>query len=198
MIQSRSRLGEDLEAQDNMKIIGLTGSFASGKDAVADFLVKRGFFYYSLSDLLRRELAKEGKSEDRDNLIERGNESREKFGADILAQRIVEQIKKDEVEKAVVVSVRNPEEVNFLKAHSDFELWFVDAPLQARFARAKKRMRPEDEVSLEKFIEQENRENSEDPNHQQLGKVRSLADKTIENDADEEALRKKTARLLEF
>src|SRR3989344_3037021 len=122
-------------------IIGLTGSYAAGKDTVADFLVKRGFAYYSLSDLLRKELVKQGKLLSRDNLIDKGNELRQNFGAEELARRILDQIKKDGSENVVVVSIRNPEEVKFLKKNSEFEMWFVDAPIKTRYERAKKRLK---------------------------------------------------------
>jgi len=177
-------------------IIGLTGSYAAGKDTVADFLVKRGFAYYSLSDLLRKELVKQGKSLSRDNLIVKGNELRQSLGAEELARRIVNQIKKDGSENAVVVSIRNPEEVKFLKENSEFEMWFVDAPIEIRYERAKKRMRPEDEVSYDQFQEQEKSEHSDDPNHQQLQKVRDMADYKLENDRDEKSLYKKIEKLL--
>ena len=43
-------------------IIGLTGENCAGKGTVADYLVQKGFYYYSLSDTIREELANEGKN----------------------------------------------------------------------------------------------------------------------------------------
>ena len=171
-----------------MKIIGLTGSYAAGKDTVADFLVKKGFSYYSLSDLLRQELKKDGKKITRDQLIAKGNEMRIAYGAGVLAERIVKKLREEKPQNAVVVSIRNPDEVKFLKTEKEFELWFVDAPLKMRFERAKKRMRPEDEVGFDQFKEQEKLENSEDAKSQQLDKVALLADETIMNDSHLESL----------
>ena len=42
----------------NEMIIGITGSYASGKDTVASILQEKGFIHYSLSDILREELKK--------------------------------------------------------------------------------------------------------------------------------------------
>ena len=179
-----------------MKIIGLTGSYAAGKDTVADFLVKQGFAYYSLSDLLREELKKEGKDITRDQLIAKGNEMRIAYGGGVLAERIVKKLRDDKPQKAVVVSIRNPDEVKVLKAEKEFEMWFVDAPIEIRYARAKKRMRPEDEVSFDQFQEQEKSEHSDDSNHQQLQKVRDMADEALDNDSDLEDLQKKVKRLI--
>ena len=177
-------------------IIGLTGSYAAGKDAVARFLVEKGFSYYSLSDLLRKELSAEGRPSDRNSLIAKGNELRKKLGSGELAQRITQQMKKDRPKRAVVVSIRNPEEVNYLRKKLNFELWFVDAPLQVRYQRAVERMRSEDGISLEKFEEQEKSENSGHAHKQQLGVVAKMADETVINDKDMESLFEKINKLL--
>ena len=45
-------------------IIGLTGKNAAGKGEVARFLQDKGFYYHSLSDVLREELKKRGRRTD--------------------------------------------------------------------------------------------------------------------------------------
>jgi len=92
------------------RLIGLTGTNGAGKGEVANFLKKKGYAYYSLSDLVRQELNKEGKELNRNNLIKMGNKLREKFGADILARLVVKKIRG----KAVIDSIRNPKEVEYL------------------------------------------------------------------------------------
>lgn len=169
-------------------ILGLTGSFASGKDTVARYLVKKGFFYHSLSDLIREELKKQGKAITRQNLIDTGNDVRKKFGAGEWAKRALAGIQQQKVKKSLVVSIRNPEEVTVLRQAGDFRLWFVDAPAEIRFQRTLKRRRSDDFKSFEEFLEKERKENSSDPHSQQLAKVFAMADVKIINDKDLESL----------
>ncbi|MBI2338979.1 MAG: AAA family ATPase, partial [Deltaproteobacteria bacterium] len=68
-------------------IIGLTGKNGSGKGEVAKLLTSSGFIYYSLSDVLRDELKKQGKEVTRENLIEIGNRLRTEGGPSVLADR---------------------------------------------------------------------------------------------------------------
>ena len=178
-------------------IIGLTGSYAAGKDAAAKYLVRKGFFYHSYSDILRGELVKLGKPTDRENLIWMGNKVRREFGAGELSKRILAEIKKNQEEKALAVGMRNPAEVEFFRAEKSFQLWFLQAPIQLRYERAQKRKRPEDEVSFDEFKKQETQEHSSDPNEQQLGRVATMADATIVNGEDLASLYKKIDGLLE-
>ena len=64
----------------------MTGTNGSGKGEAAEYFKKKGYAYFSLSDLIREELQKSGKELTRDNLIEKGNELRDTYGPDILAQ----------------------------------------------------------------------------------------------------------------
>lgn len=163
-------------------IIGFTGSLGSGKDTAADYLKKKGFAYYSLSDILREECHKRNLEKNRDNLIKIGNELRTKFGPDFLSKRILERIEKDKVDKAVIVSLRNPKEVEIFKKRGDFILLNIAAPLTIRFERIRKRAGDRDKVSFEKFKVQEDMEMiSQDPNRQQLRAVMEMADYIIDN-----------------
>ena len=69
-------------------IIGLTGKNGAGKGEVARYLQERGFHYYSLSDVLREEAAKEGKPITRDVLVDLGNRLRSQHGPSVLAEKI--------------------------------------------------------------------------------------------------------------
>ena len=66
-------------------LIGLTGRNAAGKGEVAEYLKKKSFYYYSLSDVIRDEIRSRGQEPTREALIEVGNELRQKHGAHILA-----------------------------------------------------------------------------------------------------------------
>jgi len=55
-----------------MKTIGLTGTNGSGKGAAAEYFIQKGYVYFSLSDVIREELRKNGIEPTRDNLIRMG------------------------------------------------------------------------------------------------------------------------------
>ena len=77
-------------------IFGITGNYGAGKRIVAEILQKMKFYHVSFSDLLREELKKRKKVVSRDNLIQIGNELREKYGADVLARKAVEKLQDGE------------------------------------------------------------------------------------------------------
>ena len=90
-------------------LIGLTGRNAAGKGEVAKHLQAIGFQYYSLSDVIRDEIRDRRLEPTRENLIQTGNELRQKFGPSVLADRILERI--DDDKNYVIDSIRNPAEV---------------------------------------------------------------------------------------
>ena len=174
------------------RLIGLTGTNGAGKGEVANFLKKKGYAYYSLSDLVRHQLSREGKELSRNNLIEMGNKLREKFGADILARLVVKKIQGE----AVIDSIRNPKEVEYLRKQKDFILIAVDAPVAIRFERIKKRGRKESVSTLHEFIQKEAEEMTSKQTGQQLQTCIKMADIKITNEGTLEELKQKLEKLL--
>jgi len=174
-------------------IFGLTGKNASGKGEVAKYLHEKGFSYLSLSDEIRIELEHRQLEESRENLIVVGNEIREKEGPGALAKRLGKRIS----EKVIVDSIRNPKEVEVLRELPNFKLISVAAPLEVRFQRAMERGRSENAKTIEKFKAMEERENSENPNAQQLNATIGMADIIVRNDSDIDSLHKKIDELLD-
>jgi len=174
-------------------IIGVTGYLASGKDTVADYLIKKGFNHYSLSDKLREILKKRQIEINRDNLREVANQLRQRYGSDFLAKKIIKKIKMP----AVVTSIRTTQEVKTLKKNGGFYLIFVDAPLKLRFERLKKRGRENDEtLTMAKFKTQEKSEKSNDKFKQQLTMVAKIADFKIINNKDLKSLYKNVDKII--
>jgi len=180
----------------NQKIVAICGLSGSGKDAVADYLKEKGFEYTSLSDRIRAECALRKLATHRDNLIKVGNEIREKFGRDELAKRSWEKIKNSAGNKFVIVSLRHPDEVNFLKKQAGMKLIAVEASIDVRYQRNASRGRAEDFVTLEKFKEQETRERSGSVNQQQLDRVIAMADFKIDNSGTLEELKEQVEEVL--
>lgn len=176
-------------------IIGLTGPNASGKGVVASHLIKRGFVYLSLSDILREELTKRGERPERESLYAFGNELRRKKGPGILAEKILERITTGD--SYVIDSIRHPSEANVLRRLSGFHLVCVDAPIEVRFERIRRRGREKDPTTFAYFLELEKRElegGGED--HQQLAKTMRTADYVIRNDGTLDELREKVDMMI--
>ena len=174
-------------------IIGVTGTYASGKDTVAEIIIKSRFNHISFSDILREELKKQGKEITRDSLTLFGNELREEYGADILAKRALEKITDG---RYVFTSIRTPAEVRLLQKRKDFTLINVTAKDKIRLKRIIERNREKDPKTLEELKTKEARENTDDPNAQQLNRVADMATKTIVNDSTLEELNKKVKEII--
>ncbi len=162
-------------------IIGLTGENCAGKGTVADYLVQKGFYYYSLSDAIREELANEGKEITREALIAKGNELRRNFGADVLAKRTIAKLLPDR--NYVIDSIRNPAEAKALLATGKTTLVYITASQKMRFERMKQRRREGDPKSFEAFqIIDKVEMASKDEFGQSLSEVFVLSTKKVENE----------------
>jgi dCMP deaminase len=168
-------------------IVGLTGTNGAGKTVTAEHLETKGFVYHSLSDEIRNELDAAGREATRENLIEMGNQLRGEHGPAVLAERIKSRLRPDR--NYVIDSIRNPYEVNSLRADKEFHLLHLDGPVEVRYERVRLRGGPRTPTSLEQFVEQEQRETaSDDPKHQQLRACHELADAALVNDGSIEDL----------
>lgn len=166
-------------------IIGITGGYGSGKDSVADYLVnEKGLEKISLSDFLRRECEEEGMKLTRENLIDKGNELRSKFGPWILGKMARDSM--DPSKDYVVVSIRNPYEVKELKKSKGFIMLYVTGPDDLRYKRVNSRRRAGERYSsIEEFLEMEAREmESSDADSQNISKVADMAHIVLDNRYD--------------
>jgi dephospho-CoA kinase len=177
-------------------IFGVTGFNAAGKGEFCAYLAAKGFIVYSLSDIIREELTKEGKDIARENLISKGNELRSKHGSSILAKRTMQKLEPGK--NYVIDSIRNPEEINLLKRNHDFKLVFIEAPLKQRYRRVVKRKREgEETLAFKEFQALEQKETaSNNSANQQLLKCKEMADVVIVNDSTLKALHKKIDKLI--
>ena len=182
-----------------MLAIGLTGSIASGKEAVASMLIEAGFVYFSLSDRVREEAGRCGfQPPSRRDLQHIGNELRGKFGPTVLAQRTLEKIDAAGVAEVVVDGFRNPHEVECFRQRTRFYLVAVDAPTTTRFERLLERRRPGDPETLPEFLELDARDRGlgESREGQQVGACLKLATFSVWNEGSLEDLRQKLDALL--
>lgn len=179
-------------------ILGLTGTYAAGKGTVAEYLIGKGFQYYSLSDELRLLLREKGISATRDNLTKAGNQLRRKYGPSFLAELVIKRLRgAPSVASAVVDSIRNPSEIAALRELKDFYLVAVDAPVDIRYERARKRNSERDPETFSQFLTQEKREMAGKDTDQQLAACIRAADFTVINDSDYKKLYKGIEKTLD-
>jgi len=179
-----------------MIIIGITGTLGAGKGTVVEYLVKRKKFkHYSVSGFLKEELAKKGIKINRPNLQDIGNELRKKFGPDYIVNELFKKVKKENV-NAVIESIRNPKEAEFIKTHSGF-LLAVYADQKTRYKRIKARGGEKDNVTFAEFKKQEEKElQSKVPNDQNLSKCILMANWHFVNNSSKKSLYEKVEKVI--
>ncbi|MDH4358962.1 MAG: AAA family ATPase [Candidatus Berkelbacteria bacterium] len=175
-------------------IIGVVGLIASGKDEVAEYLEKKGFEHHSLSSILREILKKEGVDATVDNLTQYGNKLRDEKGAGYLAKIAHRRIKSN---KAVISSIRQVGEIEYLKKIPGFFLVKVTAPIEMRFERVRSRGRAGDVKSVEDLRRVEKLQASGKGGGMNMDQCMELADFEIKNVGTFDELHRQVDGLLE-
>jgi dephospho-CoA kinase len=144
--------------ENKKTIIGVTGTLASGKDTVADYISKKyDLKNYSTSDEVRYEATKRGVDHARASLVQVANSIRSEMGLGELARRALERVSESE-KVALITGIRNVGEIKYLKENSNFYLISVDGPIEVRYERAKNRKRIGDGTTFEDFRNSEETE----------------------------------------
>lgn len=179
-----------------MVIIGITGTSGAGKGTVVDYLVtNKNFSHYSVGGFLKDELNKQNREINRTNLQNLGNELREKFGPDYITQQLFNTAKVKN-ENAIIESIRNPKEAEFIKSHGG-KLIAVTADQKLRYERIKLRQSEKDNVTFEEFKKQEEKEfQNADPNAQNLPKCIQMSDYVINNNRSLENLYEQIEKII--
>jgi len=171
-------------------IIGLCGTFASGKDTLADYLVSTyNLMHLSTGDIVRQEAMRLRGSTERPVIFEVANQLRAERGADVLVQIALELFAahQEKYDGVVISGIRSIGEVETLHAKGG-KLLFVDAPVETRYQRMASRQRDaETQLTLEEFKAGEEKERNVDPANkaiQNLGAMRDMADALLINDSD--------------
>lgn len=175
-------------------IIGIVGSIASGKDTVADYLKEKGFQAISLSDILRGIMKEENIEITTANMTEYGNKLRNEKGNGFLAIKAYEKINQD---NAIITSIRQVGEVEFLKSNPKFYLVKLDAPIEKRVDRLVKRGREGDIKNIDELKTIEAKQADGKGGDMNMNKCFAMADYTLINDGTFEDLYKKVDELLE-
>lgn len=170
-------------------IIGLAGTFASGKDTLANHLVAtKKFMHISTSDMVRAVAEAEYGNTERPTLFKTANETREKRGAGIFAELALDKFKEENKYEGIVVSgIRSLGEAGAVKKAGG-KLVFVDSPMEIRYERIQARQRANEEnLTFEQFKKSEEDEEltvHDNPYVQDLTGVKEMADILLFNEGD--------------
>lgn len=181
-----------------MITIGITGTLGAGKGTVVDYLInKKGFTHYSARDFIVKEIKKRGLPINRDTMTEVSNDMRKNNSSAYVIESLYN-IAESKGHNAVIESIRNPSEVDFLKGRGDFHLLAVDADPKIRYERIYSRGSETDNISFEEFLSNEEREmKSEESHKQNIGSCIGRADYKLMNNNTVEDLQKGVDNVLQ-
>lgn len=170
------------------KIIGLAGTFASGKDSLARFLEEKyRIKHISTSDIVRELAQAKYGSIERPVLYKTANELRETRGAGVLSEIALERYDsyKQEYPGGLCVSgFRAWAEAEVIK-HAGGVIVFTDAPEKIRYERSISRARDNEKLStFEEFLEREATENGKVNSEFSIAGIKVRADVVMDNDKD--------------
>ncbi|MBI5816847.1 MAG: hypothetical protein HZB09_00260 [Candidatus Yonathbacteria bacterium] len=180
-------------------VVGLTGQLGAGKGVISNILTKEhGFTHYSLSDRVReiatsQERGPKNGLTGRESLQNVGNETRAWFGGDSLAKLTAGHALIDLIagkDRIVFDSIRNPEEILFLKKIPGFKLVAVIASREQRFKNILNLNRPADPKTFEDFCRCDDRDLGigENTLGQNVGKCIEMADIKLINESTRDDL----------
>lgn len=166
-------------------IIGVVGTFASGKDTVAKYLDDSGFNHVSSGDVLRQYIIDNNLGGlERDNLFKVANKTRAEKGSDFFVRDAIEHWP----QPLVISGIRSVGEAEAVISREGIII-AVDAPVTRRYHWAKMRGRIDDSITEEKFKQQEEAEFANtDPSMQQIMTVMGMAQFSVSNDGTLEEL----------
>ncbi len=191
-----------------MKIIGVSGRDRSGKDTVAELLIKNGYFGYSFGDAVRRHAMERHAGEPDPisvkNMTETSNWLRTQHGPDVILREALteyEQAKAagKQYKGIVMFSVRAPIEAEFILEHGGQLIW-VETSDEVRYERKIANMREgEAKVTLDEMLAQEALQADPQPGiprevQMDLNYVKSKATLVIENNGNDVEVFKNEAK----
>ena len=197
-LSSESNKGNlELSSNNLPNLIGISGTFASGKDSLAKILVENyGFTHASTSDMVRAAAQERHGNIERPTLRKVGVELRNESGAGVLVERALKLTL-----PLVVSGIRTTGEVCLLKKAGGVMV-FIDADQKIRYDRMKARQRDsESELIFDEFRSKEQKEVSgaKTDADQNIAAVREESDLYLENNGThDEFIASAISRLVEF
>lgn len=164
-----------------MIIIGGTGTLRAGKGELVEYLRRKGFAHYSVSEFITEEVIRRGLLVNRDTMRNVANDLRANFGAAHIIEVLYVRALEAGEEAIIIESLRSLGEVQRIKEFGGIIIG-VDADPLIRFHRALACGSVKDNVTYEEFCAQERAEiNEGDPFKQNLSGCLRAADFVLTN-----------------
>lgn len=178
-------------------VIGITGTLGSGKDTLMELLKNEySFKHFSVRDYLMNLLEEQGEEINRLTLSRLANRLRQDNHPAYLAEELFKKAK-EAGGNVVIESIRTPGEVDFLKDHSEFILFAVDADPNLRYERVQERKSVTDRIDFNTFMSDEQKEmQNEEPHKQNLAMCIRVSDYKFRNNATIEMFYKRIRKTL--
>jgi dephospho-CoA kinase len=177
-------------------IVGITGSFGAGKGTVVDYLVgQKNFHHFSASGFITEEIIRRDLPVNRDSMTVVANDLRLQHGPSYIIDELYARAEATAGD-VIIESLRAVAEVQRIKELGGFVLG-IDANPVLRYERAHARKSEKDDVSFEKWLEQEKAESNQgDPTKQNIFGALKESHVIIENNGTVEELHAEIDRVL--
>lgn len=179
-------------------ILGIAGTLGAGKGTVVEHLMARGFKHYSSSDLLIEILKERGETVDRDGMNRVANELRSNNPAGVPAENYQRYEAEDGEGDVIFEALHSMPEADFIRSIGGIVLG-VTADPDIRYDRVVARGSVKDDITKEKFIEQQAREEkgTGEVNKSNIFAILETADFLITNNGTLEELTQQLDDVLE-
>lgn len=160
-------------------ILGIAGEMGSGKGTIAKHVVEeRHGKAHRFSTMLRDVMDRLYIEQTRENISKLSTTLRENFGEDLMANVMLREVEHDEHDIIVVDGVRRMDDIQHLQKLSHFKFIYVDANLETRYERLKKR--GEDVGDSTKTFEQFQKDEEMEP-EERIRDLKNYADYVVDN-----------------
>ncbi len=141
----------------NRIIVFTTGLPGAGKGVFAQVASEMGIPVVVMGDAVRKEAKKRGIEITPQNLRRLARELRNEEGPLAIAKRVEEEVYKLLEENCIVLvdGARSLDEVNYFRKVGEVIIIAIEAPIETRFERIKKRGRPDDPTKIDDLIQRD-------------------------------------------
>jgi dephospho-CoA kinase len=174
-------------------VVGVAGRIGSGKSEISSYLSKNyGAGHHRFSQILEDILTRLHMPPDREALQRLGAALRSSISPDVLVNAFKADIEGAAEDIVVVDGIRYLNEVEMLREFNKSILIYTSVPREIRYERIQKRgERGENHLTLEEFMEAENRETEK-----HLDEVNAVADIILDNSGSKMEFHKKIDEII--